>query len=88
MTTALKSIVCVGVVSDGPSCYIDEIWLMKFQYMLTGVTAGHGDMAVHSVNTPVSVAGMDVSPGEIIHMDENGACKFSAHIGFEPKDNY
>ena len=35
-------------------------------------------MAVHAVNTPVSVAGMDVSPGEIVHMDENGACKFPA----------
>ena len=35
-------------------------------------------MAVHAVNVPVSVAGMDVSPGEIIHMDENGACKFPA----------
>ena len=51
---------------------------MQFQYMLSGVTAGHGDMAVHAVNVPVSVAGMDVSPGEIIHMDENGACKFPA----------
>jgi 4-hydroxy-4-methyl-2-oxoglutarate aldolase len=78
MTTALKSIGCVGVISDGPSRDIDEIRLMKFQYMLTGVTAGHGDMAVHAVNTPVSVAGMDVVPGEIIHMDENGACKFPA----------
>jgi 4-hydroxy-4-methyl-2-oxoglutarate aldolase len=27
---------------------------------------------------PVSIAGMDVAPGEIIHMDENGACKFPA----------
>ena len=35
-------------------------------------------MAVHAVNVPVSVAGMDVSPGEIVHMDENGACKFPA----------
>jgi 4-hydroxy-4-methyl-2-oxoglutarate aldolase len=35
-------------------------------------------MAVHSVNAPVSVAGMDVAPGEIIHMDENGAVKFPA----------
>jgi 4-hydroxy-4-methyl-2-oxoglutarate aldolase len=76
MTTAMKAIGCVGVISDGPSRDIDEIRPMKFQYMLTGVTAGHGDMAVHSINTPVSVAGMDVSPGEIIHMDENGACKF------------
>ena len=33
-------------------------------------------MAVQAVNVPVSIAGMDVSPGEIIHMDENGACKF------------
>ncbi len=30
------------------------------------------------VNVPVSVCGMDVAPGEIIHMDENGACKFPA----------
>ena len=46
--------------------------------VLTGLTAGHGDQAVHAVNTPVSVGGMDVTPGEIVHMDENGACKFPA----------
>ena len=51
---------------------------MRFQYMLSGVTAGHGAMAVQAVNVPVSVAGMDVAPGEIIHMDENGAVKFPA----------
>jgi regulator of RNase E activity RraA len=51
---------------------------MKFQYMLSGITAGHGGMAVQAVNVPVTVASMDVSPGEIIHMDENGACKFPA----------
>ena len=51
---------------------------MKFQYMLSGVTAGHGAQAVHAVNVPVSVGGMDVAPGEIIHMDENGAVKFPA----------
>ena len=35
-------------------------------------------MALRAVNVPVSVAGMDVAPGELIHMDENGACKFPA----------
>ena len=78
MTTALKSIGCVGVVSDGPSRDIDEIRPMKFQYMLTGTSAGHGNMEVQAINIPVSVGGMDVSPGEIVHMDENGACKFPA----------
>ena len=33
-------------------------------------------MGVKAVNTPVSICGMDVAPGEIIHMDENGAVKF------------
>ena len=78
MTAAMKAVGCVGAISNGPSRDIDEIRPMKFQYLLSGVTAGHGAMAVHAVNVPVTVGGMDVSPGEIIHMDENGACKFPA----------
>jgi len=74
----MKAIGCVGLISNGPSRDLDEIRPMQFQYFLSGVTAGHGAMAVHSVNAPVSVAGMDVAPGEIIHMDENGAVKFPA----------
>ena len=78
MTTAMRAVGCVGAVSNGPSRDIDAIRSMKFQYLLGGVTAGHGPTAVHAVNVPVSVGGMDVSPGEIVHMDENGACKFPA----------
>jgi regulator of RNase E activity RraA len=78
MTTAMKALGCVGAISNGPSRDIDEIRPMQFQYLLSGITPGHGAMAVHAVNVPVSVAGMDVTPGEIIHMDENGAVKFPA----------
>jgi 4-hydroxy-4-methyl-2-oxoglutarate aldolase len=78
MTTAMQAVGCVGCISNGPSRDIDEIRPMKFQYMLSGITPGHGAMAVHAVNVPVSVGGMDVAPGEIIHMDENVACKFPA----------
>ena len=78
MTTVVKTLGCVGVISNGPSRDIDEIRPMKIQYLLGGVTPGHGDMAVQAVNVPVSVAGMDVAPGDMIHMDENGACKFPA----------
>ena len=78
MTTLFKSCGAVGVITDGPSRDIDEIRPMKFQYLMSGVTPGHGEMAINAVNVPVTVAGMDVTPGEIIHMDENGACKFPA----------
>lgn len=76
MTTAFKAMGCVGVISDGPSRDLDEVRALNVQYMLTGVTAGHGPMAVKEVNIPVSICGMDVIPGEIIHMDKNGAVKF------------
>jgi regulator of RNase E activity RraA len=78
MTTAMKRVGCVGVVSDGPSRDMNEIREMDFQYLLTGVCPGHGDYQIDAINAPVSVCGMDVAPGEIIHMDENGACKFPA----------
>jgi len=78
MTTSMQAVGCVGLVSNGPSRDVDAIRPNKFQLLLSGVTAGHGEMAVQAVNVPVSVGGMDVAPGEIIHMDENGAVKFPA----------
>jgi len=78
MTTMFKTCGAVGLVTNGPSRDIDEIRPMNFQYLMSGVTPGHGDFSIKAVNVPVSVAGMDVAPGEIIHMDENGACKFPA----------
>lgn len=78
LTSAMKAMGCVGVISNGLARDLDEIRPMKVQYMLGGVSAGHGPIAVHAVNVPVSVAGMDVDPGEIVHMDESGACKFPA----------
>ena len=77
MTTAMKMAGVEGVISDAPARDVDEIReLGGVQYLVTGAVAGHGDFAVQAVNVPVSVAGMDVCPGEIVHMDENGAVKF------------
>ena len=78
MTTAMKALGCVGAISNGPSRDIDEIRPMKFQYLLSGITPGHGAQDVYAINVPVHIAGMDVVPGDIVHMDENGACKFPA----------
>jgi 4-hydroxy-4-methyl-2-oxoglutarate aldolase len=78
MVTQMKIVGCIGMISNGPSRDVDAIRRMGFQLLLGGVTAGHGEMAVQAVNVPVSVGGMDVAPGELIHMDENGAVKFPA----------
>ncbi len=76
MATAMQAVGCVGLLSNGPSRDIDAIRRLRFQMLLGGITAGHGEMAVQAVNVPVSVGGMDVAPGDLVHMDENGAVKF------------
>jgi len=78
ITTAFQACGVVGVVTNGPTRDIDEIRPLKLQYLTSGITPGHGEMAISAINVPVSVAGMDVSPGELIHIDENGAVKFPA----------
>ena len=80
MMTAFQSAGCVGVITDGPSRDVDEVRPMGIQYMLTGITPGHGDFAVQQVGSPVDVCSMSVATGEIIHMDENGAVKFPRQL--------
>jgi regulator of RNase E activity RraA len=78
MTATFKACSVIGVVTNGPSRDVDEIRKLNVQYIMSGVTSGHGEFAIRAINVPVSVAGMDVAPGDLIHMDENGACKFPA----------
>jgi regulator of RNase E activity RraA len=77
-TALLKTCGVVGVVTNGPSRDVDEMRPLGVQYIMSGVTPEHGPFTIKAINVPVSVAGMDVSPGDIVHMDENGACKFPA----------
>ena len=79
MTSSMRACGAIGAVSNGPSRDIHEIRPMNFQYLTRGICAGHGPQAVHAVQVPVSIAGMDIAPGEIVHMDENGAVKFPPH---------
>jgi regulator of RNase E activity RraA len=76
MTSMLQVSGVVGVVTDGPSRDLDEMKEMDIQYIMSGATPGHGDFVIREINSTISVAGMNVNPGEIIHMDEPGAIKF------------
>ena len=78
MTSSMRACGAIGAVTNGPSRDIHEIRPMDFQYLTRGICAGHGPQAIQAVQVPVSISGMDVAPGEIVHMDENGAVKFPA----------
>ena len=73
-----KACGAVGLLTNSPVRDIDEIEAVGIQHLARGVTSGHGSLALRAFNVPVTVAGMVVEPGDMVHMDENGACKFPA----------
>jgi regulator of RNase E activity RraA len=78
MTAQFKALGVVGVVSNGPMRDLEEIREQRVQYLVTGLTSGHGALQLRGVGIPVTVARMSVQPGDIIHMDQCGAVKFPA----------
>jgi 4-hydroxy-4-methyl-2-oxoglutarate aldolase len=78
MTTQYKALGVAGVVTNGPMRDIDAIKPLGVQYYATGFTPAHGDMMVKAVGVPVTVGGMTVMPGDMVHMDMHGAVKFPA----------
>ena len=78
MTAELKAFGAIGVVTNGPMRDYVEIKEQNVQYLATGLTSGHGALSLRGANVPITVAGMTVKPGDMIHMDECGACKFPA----------
>lgn len=78
MMNAFKALGSVGVISDGPARDLNEVRELDMQYMLTGTTPCNTGFDFYAINTPVNVFNMDVVPGDMIHMDENGAIKFPA----------
>ena len=78
MTSLLKTMGVTGVITNGPSRDLDELRDLGIQYFMTGTCAGHGDFVIKAIDVPVSVAGMDVAPGDMVHMDEHGGVKLPA----------
>lgn len=76
MTTQYKALGAVGVVTNGPMRDVDAIKPLDVQYFATGVTPAHGDMMLKAVGEPVTVGGMNVMPGDMVHMDMHGVVKF------------
>lgn len=71
-TTIHRRLGCVGVVTNGHVRDLDEVHSMGFHYFAPGVCVSHAYVHLVDFGTPVSVGGMTVNSGEIIHADKHG----------------
>jgi 4-hydroxy-4-methyl-2-oxoglutarate aldolase len=80
MASLAKRMGAVGLLTDGGVRDILEVERLGFQYFATGVVVSHGNPRLLQVNVPVTVDGLRIEPGDLLHGDLNGVTKIPAEI--------
>jgi regulator of RNase E activity RraA len=84
MATTMKRVGAVGLVTDGGLRDIREInALGGFHYYGRGLVVAHGRPCIYDVGATVTIDGMEVRPGDLLHGDENGITVIPAEIAAE-----
>ena len=73
MATTAKALGAVGCVSDGGLRDVVEVRALGgFQYFCPGFVVSHGNAVICEVNVPVTLDGLAVNAGDLLHGDVNG----------------
>lgn len=73
MSTTMKRLGAVGILTDGGLRDAKEVRALGgFQYFCAGLVVSHGNPICVSVGDEVTISGMRVRPGDLLHGDING----------------
>lgn len=73
MATTAKALGAVGCMSDGGLRDVVEVRALGgFQYFCPGFVVSHGNAVICEVNVPVTLDGLAVNAGDLLHGDVNG----------------
>lgn len=72
LATLFQRFGAIGVISDGAVRDLPEIRALRFHAFAPGTVASHANFQIERVQIPVTVCGLTVRPGDLLHGDENG----------------
>ena len=73
MSTTMKRLGAVGILTDGGLRDVREVRVLGgFQYFCAGLVVSHGNPICVSVGDDVTISGMRVCMGDLLHGDVNG----------------
>ena len=76
--TLLDALQIKGFVTNGRVRDVNELRTFSYPVFARGLCVARSYMRLVEVGTPVTVGGMDVNPGDIIHGDEHGVLDLPA----------
>ena len=65
---------------------LDQVAGLNFPVFTNGACCSHGNCAILSANVPVTVGGLTVFPGDLLHGDRNGVTTIPLEIASEIPD--
>lgn len=72
LPTVFQRLGAVGLVSDAAVRYLKEVRALRFHYLATSTVASHGNFRVARAQVPVTICGLHLRPGTLVHGDANG----------------
>lgn len=72
MATLFQSFGAVGLVSDAGVRDLDEVRDLGFHCFAPGTAASHSNFRIVQLQVPVTIGGLLVRPGDLLHGDSNG----------------
>src|SRR5690242_13493138 len=73
-STIHKKLGCVGHITDGCPRDLDEVRAMGFHFFGLNPCVSHAYVRLIDFGKPISIAGVEVQPGDLIHADKHGVC--------------
>lgn len=86
MCTTYKSFGAVGLITSGAGRDLDQVEVLDFPCFTNGTICAHGYCHTLAVNVPVTVGGISVYPGDLLHGDVNGVTTIPHEIASEVPD--
>ena len=81
--TIFGALGCAGCVTDGCVRDLKEVRAIGFHFFARGPGVSHAYVRVESTGQPVTVGGLLVSPGDLIHADQHGVLLIPREIASE-----
>ena len=72
MCSAYKAFGCAGLITSGAARDLEQVERIAFPCFASSVVASHANCRLIDVNVPVSVGGVEIRPGDVLHADANG----------------
>ncbi len=86
MCTTYKAFGAKGLVTSGTGRDLDQVEVLDFPCFTNGTVCAHGYCHILHVNTAVTVGGMTIYPGDLLHGDRNGITTIPLEIASEVPD--